>query len=168
MTSLPADYDMKLYRGNSVRGTSENAGTANETIIWNTTSSGTRYVNVYGWAGAFDAADCYDLIVEVSNTSWRTDGSEMVIDEVWGNAIVGIFPNPAKELATVNYFSVQEDMNVQLAVFDILGNRVMNLSSEVTSGDNLIPINVQALPSGIYVVDITNGKSHYTEKFIVE
>ena len=59
-------------------------------------------------------------------------------------------------------------MNVQLAVFDILGNSVMNLSSEVTSGDNLIPINVQALPSGIYVVDITNGKSHYTEKFIVE
>lgn len=168
MTSLPADYDMQLYRGNSVRGTSENAGTANETIIWNTTSSGTRYVYVYGWAGAFDAADCYDLIVEVSNTSWRTDGTEMVVDEVWANAIVGIFPNPAKDIATVNYFSVQEDMNVQLAVFDILGNRVMSLNSEVTSGDNLIPIDVKNLPSGIYVVDVTNGKSHYTEKFIVE
>ena len=168
MTSLPADYDMKLYKGNTVKGTSENAGTADETIIWNTTTTGTRYVYVYGWDGAFDAADCYDLLVQVSSSNWRTDGSELVIDEEWNNSIQGIFPNPAADKATINYFSVQEDVQVVVTVMDMLGNRVMTTSAGVTNGDNLIELDVQQLPAGIYVVDVTNGKSHYTEKMMVE
>ena len=47
---------------------------------------------------------------------------------------------------------------------DMLGNRVMTTSAGVTNGDNLIELDVQQLPAGIYVVDVTNGKSHYTEK----
>jgi hypothetical protein len=168
LTSLPADYDVKLYQNSTVKGLSENAGTADETIIWNTTTAGTRYIQVYGWDGAFNASDCYDMLVQVSSSSWRTDGSEMIIDEQWNNAIVGIFPNPAKDIATINYFSVQEDMNVVVSVFDILGNRVMNTSASVTSGENLIDLDVNNLSSGMYVIEIHNGKSHYTDKFIVE
>ena len=168
LTSLPADYDVRLYRGNSQKGISENAGTADEVIIWNTNSQGARYVYVYGWDGAFDAADCYDLLVEASSSSWRTDGSETIIDEEWNNAIVGIFPNPASSVATVNYFSIQENTQVFVTVTDILGNKVMTSQASVTSGDNLIELQVQDLASGIYLVDVSNGKSHYTEKFVKE
>ncbi|MBP7399073.1 MAG: T9SS type A sorting domain-containing protein [Chitinophagales bacterium] len=168
MTSLPADYDMQLLnQKGKKKGISQNAGTSDETIVWNTNGAGTRYVYVYGYGGAFNTEDCYELIVEVSNSSWRTDGSELLIEQVWDNAIVNIFPNPASNTMQVNYFSVQET-EITLNVYDLLGNQVQTLNSQVVQGENLIKLDVNTMAAGLYIVEINNGKSSYTEKFMVE
>ncbi len=170
LTSLPADYDIRLYNQNVVqKGISENAGTSSETIIWNTTKNGERYLKVYGWAAAYDAADCYDLLVSVQASNWRTDGSYTVVDEEWDNAILGIYPNPATNAqVTVDYFSIQDDATVIVSVFDVLGRQVSSLNENVTGGENLIEMDIKNLQSGLYVVVISNGKSSYSQNFIVE
>lgn len=170
LTSLPADYDVRLYNQSvTQKGISENGGTTNEQIIWNTTAAGTRYVYVYGWDGAFSTADCYDLLVTVQSANWREDGSFSVVDEEWDNSIANIYPNPATgDVVTVDYFSVQEDMNVTVQIVDILGRVASTSNAAVTSGENLIDLNVADLQSGVYILVISNGKSTYTENFIVD
>lgn len=170
LTSLPADYDVRLYNQSvSQKGISENGGTTNEQIIWNTTAAGTRYVQVYGWDGAFSTADCYDLLISVQSANYREDGSFTVVNEEWDNAITNIFPNPATgDLVTVDYFSVQEDMNVSVQIVDILGRVVSTTNASIVSGENMIDLNVADLQGGVYIVVISNGKSTYTENFIVD
>lgn len=170
LTSLPADYDVKLYQQSvKQKGVSQNGGTTDEQIIWNTTAAGTRYIQVYGWAGANDPADCYDLLISVRSSNWKTDGSEVVFDEEYDNSILGVYPNPATgDKVTVDYFSVQEDMNVTVKMVDILGRQVGEQSAPVTSGENLIELNIQDLQAGFYFVIISNGKSSYSEKFVVD
>lgn len=169
LTSLPFDYDVRLYNQSVVqKGISENGGTTNEQIIWNIGTAGTRYIKVYGWAGAMSTSDCYDLLVSVSSANWRTDGSVVEMEE-YDNAIIGVFPNPATgDMVTVDYFSVQEDMNVSILVYDILGKQITDLSHSVILGENMIEMNISELQSGFYFVVISNGKSKYSEKFIVD
>lgn len=169
LSSLPFDYDVRLYNQSVVqKGISENGGTTSEEIIWNTTQAGTRYIKVYGWDGAFSAGDCYDLLVSTSTSNWRTDGSYVEMDE-YDNAIVSVFPNPATgDIVTVDYFSVQEEMNVTVQMYDILGKQVVNTSNAVVAGENMIEMNVANLEAGFYFVVISNGKSSYSEKFVIE
>ncbi len=168
LTNLPADYDMRLlnHKGKK-KGSSQNAGTADETIIWNTNGSGDRYVYVYGYSGAYDADDCYELLVEVSGSSWRTDGTEIHMEQIWDNAIVNIFPNPANGIMQVDYFSVQQT-EVTLNVYDLLGNKLQSMHTSVVEGENTVKLDVSTMAAGLYIVEISNGKSSYTEKFMVE
>ena len=170
LTSLPADYDVKLYNQSvAQKGISENSGTTDEQIIWNTTATGTRYVQVYGWSGANSPSDCYDLLISVRSANWKDDGTATMVNEEWNNAILSVFPNPANgSNITVDYFSVQEDMNVTVKLVDILGRQVGESSAAVTSGENMIDVNIDNLEAGFYFVVISNGKSSYSEKFVVE
>lgn len=170
LTSLPADYDVKLYNQSVVqKGVSENGGTTDEQIIWNIGTAGTRYVQVYGYSGAFNTGDCYDLLISVRSTNWKDDGTSALLEDEWNNSILGVFPNPATgDMVTVDYFSVQEDMNVTVKVVDILGRQVGESVAAVTPGENMIDVNIQSLEAGFYFVVISNGKSNYSEKFVVE
>jgi hypothetical protein len=170
LTSLPADYDVKLYNQSVVqKGLSENGGTTDEQIIWNIGSAGTRYVQVYGYSGAFNTGDCYDLLISVRSTNWKDDGTSALLEDEWNNSILGVFPNPATgDMVTVDYFSVQEDMNVTVKLVDILGRQVGESIAAVTPGENMIDVNIQSLEAGFYFVVISNGKSNYSEKFVVE
>lgn len=166
MSSLPADYDMRLYNQSvSQKKISQNGGTVDETMIWNTKSSGTRYIKIYGWDGAYDASDCYDLLVETSSSNFRTDGSEIIFDDYADNTIIGIYPNPATSTMSVDYFSYQE-MDVDVVVTDLLGNVIANTKASVVNGENMIEMNVTDYASGIYIIQISNGKSRYNEKFV--
>jgi hypothetical protein len=171
LTSLPADYDVKLYNASvAQKGVSENGGTADEQIIWNTNGSGTRYIQVYGWSGAMSTTDCYDLLVSVSSTSWRTDGSETILEDTYDNAILGIVPNPvvSGNSMHVYYFSVQEDLHVDIVITDMLGNVISTSKAAATYGENMLPVDVNNLASGMYMVYVSNGKSRYNEKFVVQ
>ena len=169
LTSLPADYDVRLYNQSVVqKGISENGGTTNEQIIWNTKLTGTRYLKVYGWSGAMSTSDCYDLLVSLSTSNWKTDGSFSEVTEDWDNSIEGIFPNPASTNSiTVDYLCVQEDMNVSVKVYDMLGKEVNAFTQAVVNGENLIEMNIENFQSGMYFIVISNGKSNYSDKFMI-
>lgn len=55
-----------------------------------------------------------------------------------------------------------------MKVYDLLGNLVNTITADVVEGENLIGVDVRNLSAGIYIVEISNGKSNYTDKFIVE
>lgn len=167
LSSLPADYDVELYNKGTFVDVSENAGTSDEQIIWNTSTRGWRLVHVYGWAGANDPTDCYDLLVEVSASSFRTDGSELFVDEDLRNGIMGLYPNPASDAVSMVYHSVLPKQDVQVSVMNVIGQTALTMNELTVEGDNLIQFDVSNLTPGIYVVDVFDGKSHYTERLVV-
>lgn len=167
LSSLPADYDVELYNKGTFVDVSENAGTSDEQIIWNTSTRGWRLVHVYGWAGVNDPTDCYDLLVEVSASSFRTDGSELFVDEDLRNGIMGLYPNPASDAVSMVYHSVLPKQDVQVSVMNVIGQTALTMNELTVEGDNLIQFDVSNLTPGIYVVDVFDGKSHYTERLVV-
>lgn len=77
LTTLPADYDMKLYNSAGTQvGSSQNGGTTSETINYVNAPAGTYKVYVYGYGGVFSATACYTLKVTTSAASNCTNSNE--------------------------------------------------------------------------------------------
>lgn len=71
LTNLPFDYDVYLYRNNTLVGYSDNPGTEDEEIILNTNNVTTYKVKVVGYNGAYSNSLCYSLKAEISNNQFR-------------------------------------------------------------------------------------------------
>lgn len=173
LTTLPADYDVKLYRNSSLLATSQNGGTNNELIIYNTTTvSSSYYAYVYGYNGAFSNTQCYTLRVSLSSTNWRTDGStdgeteEIEIPVVFENAGFGMYPNPASDEITVEV-PLEADADVAVTILDPAGKAAIQQHRALTKGDNRITLDVSRLPNGVYFVQVRNGEQLHTRKLVV-
>lgn len=174
LTTLPADYDVQLYRGSTYLAVSQNAGTANELIIFNTnTVSTSYYAYVYGYNGAFSNSQCYTLRVSLSSANWRTDGStdgeveELEIPVEFVNAGFGMYPNPATEQLVLEV-PMENDADVQVAILDVAGKVTLQQHRTLAKGDNQMTLDVSRLPNGIYFVQVRNGEQLHTRKLTVQ
>lgn len=176
LTNLPADYDVRLYKGNSntILAVSQNGGTADETLIYNTTSvSSSYYAYVYGYGGAYSNTSCYTMRVSLSSSNFRNDGStdgeveEFEVPVVFENADFGIFPNPATEQVTIEV-PMESDSDVQVTILDPSGKSALKQNRVLSKGDNRMNFDVSRLPNGIYFVEVRNGKSSSTRKLVVQ
>lgn len=174
LTTLPFDYDLRLYRNSTQVGISQNAGTANEQIILNTTTVSSSYVAyVYGYNGAFSNTQCYTLRVSLSATNWRTDGTtdgestEIEIPVVFENAGFGMYPNPATDQLTLEV-AMEADNDVQVAVTDASGRVAISEHRKLTKGDNKMQLDLNQLSNGIYFVQVRNGEAVNTRKLVVQ
>jgi len=173
LTTLPADYDIILYKGNTQVDISEEAGTTSEQVIFNTTSAAATYsAYIYGYNGASSATQCYTLRVSLSSTTWRTDGSttgevtETEVSVKFQGAEFGMFPSPASSQLTVEV-PMEAENDVQVAIFDMSGRAAMQQHRTLGKGDNRMIFNVQSLPNGVYFVQVRNGEQLSTRKLVV-
>lgn len=175
LTTLPADYDLQLYRNSTLLATSQNTGTSNELIIYNTTTvSSSYYAYVYGYNGAFSNSQCYTLRISLSSTNWRTDGStdgeveETEIPVIFEEAGFGMFPNPAAQQLTLDIPVFEDDSNVQVSIFDVAGKATVQQQRTISKGDNRMTLDVSNLANGIYFVQVRNGEQMHTRKLTVQ
>ncbi|MCA0238067.1 MAG: T9SS type A sorting domain-containing protein [Bacteroidetes bacterium] len=176
LTTLPADYDVRLYRGtsNTILAVSENAGTTDEVLIYNTTTVSTSYyAYVYGYNGAFSNTQCYTIRISLSSSNFRTDGStdgevqELEIPVIFENAAFGMFPNPAGEQVTVEV-PMEADADVQVTIVDPSGKAAIQQNRVMGKGDNRMNFDISRLANGIYFVEVRNGDSKSTRKLVVQ
>ncbi|UPT67451.1 MAG: T9SS type A sorting domain-containing protein [Sphingobacteriales bacterium JAD_PAG50586_3] len=169
LDQLPADYDIRLYNSNgSQLAISQNSGTTAESITRNTTSTGTYYLQVYGYNGA-NSATCYRLRVDVSSSSFKTlsgADEEEVIDMQPVDAL-SLFPNPTNGNFTVSLLSDNEN-DALVRVFDITGKAVVNTRFAATKGQNLFNLDLTGNAHGIYFVEVNQGATRLVKKLIVE
>jgi hypothetical protein len=77
------------------------------------------------------------------------------------------YPNPFNPVTTIKY-QLPEKANVQLDVFNILGQRVATLvNAEQVAGYYQIPFDAKALSSGIYFYRITAGTFVKSQKMLL-
>ena len=159
LTTLPADYDVKLYNSSgSTLATSQNGGTTSETIIRNTATTGaTYYVQVYGYAGA-NSTSCYTLQVSTSGTNFFGSGQGLIASNkpaVEESGSFGVYPNPAKDKLTL-YVNAEESSYGQITMTDVSGRAVVKQATQIQKGMNTISLNVANLAPGMYIAKI-NG-----------
>ncbi len=173
LTTLPADYDVRLYRNTTQVGISQNGGTQNEQIILNTNNVNTYRVQVYGYQGAFNASQCYTLRVSLSGSNWREDGTtdgevtELEIPVILESDGFILFPNPAQDEVYVDVIT-QADNEVQVALFDAAGRLSLQRNQAISKGDNRITLNLAGLPDGLYMVQVQNGDQMTVKKLVVQ
>jgi extracellular elastinolytic metalloproteinase len=87
--------------------------------------------------------------------------------EIDANTQVTVFPNPASDLINVSLQSTEkEDIVVSLMTMD--GREVEQRFAALNADQQLLTLDVRNLPSGFYLVKITNGTSTVIEKVVVE
>lgn len=169
LTTLPADYDLTLYssNGTTVLGTSANAGTTSESIIYNTsTAAATYYVKVVGYSSAFNPTSCYTLKAATGNTNFVRQSGEITdgIKELEGEIVV--YPNPANGMATVRLNPADTEAGMEIAIFDQMG-RLVNAPVSNTSEKYEMNVDFSNVTTGVYFVRVTNGENVTTKKMVV-
>jgi hypothetical protein len=172
LTNLPADYDVKVYRGKTLVATSAQTGTTSESIILNNATVTSYTVYVYGYNKAFNATSCYTLNASISSVAFRTDGSENQVDasksdlEKFSTDLF-VSPNPVRGLATIEMFA-DATQEVQLAIFDLTGKQVSNRIDVLNEGRNLLTQDFSQFTSGVYFVRSIRDGEVKTARVIVE
>ena len=156
LTTLPFDYDVKLYSSNGTTqlAISQNGGTTSETIS-RTYTAGTYYVHVYGYNGANSATNCYTLKVQLGTASIQE------LPQV-SNLNVKIFPNPVND--KLNVYLLGDNTQKNLTVSDVSGKVVYTQQIN----DMFTTLDLQKIPNGVYFIKVAdmNGKVLYTEKIV--
>lgn len=79
----------------------------------------------------------------------------------------GVYPNPLVDLAKINFY-LEEKADVQVQIYNLAGQQVFSQEyMSLKSGNNEIPVSVQHLTEGTYVVQLTSGNTTGTNKIVV-
>lgn len=96
-------------------------------------------------------------------TSWPAsvkESSELISDH-------SVYPNPATDHTTIA-FKLEAASNVTVHVVDALGRTVQTVAEQkMEAGTQVVPINTNNLPSGIYTINVKSENNIITERFSV-
>lgn len=157
LTNLAADYNLRLYRGNTLVASSLRTGTINEAITnYNANRTGTYYVRVSGaTTAAFNASICYNLRVNLGTAAKTADGVAAEVGTEWT-----ISPNPVNRQFLLRGGDLLQPAQV----------RIYNLSGKLLQQrDNCIgaqSFDLTGMPRGVYMVRIITDQTTQTIKLI--
>lgn len=176
LTTLPADYDVRLYNSSvSQLGISQNSGTTSETIKYNTsTAAATYYIQVYGYNGA-NSSTAYTLRASTRSTNWRqgepgeveeqAESTDEAMLEPVSEFLVA-FPNPATDAITLLYVTEMAGP-ARFSLVDMLGREYLVSNQSVVAGENKLDLNLSELAEGIYLVRVATESGVQTAKIHV-
>lgn len=173
LTNLPANYNVALYMNNTLLTTSQNTGTTNEVIIWNTSTVLTGYyVYVYPASGNSNNQLCYTLRVSTSATPWTQNmpgggdliGEPLVVDSEG----FSLFPNPADETMILDIPMEADDVPVSIRMIDMSGRMVLQQHPTLAKGDNQVSFPVQEMAPGVYMVQVRKGDTQHVQKLVIQ
>lgn len=114
--------------------------------------------------GDLDAIANNDMLYFEFPADYRTTS---VSSPALNTSDLSVFPNPASDYITISFNNlVQGDVNMYIT--DLTGKRVKTISKDITTGMYNTNLTVSDLASGMYMLNVQNGKSVQTTKFIVK
>lgn len=170
LTNLPADYDIRLYRGTTTLiATAQLGGTSSEQIIHNTSTVATYYLRVYGYNGAYSTTQCYNLRANISATNWREGvlDDAIELEPVEASGLMGVYPNPATDKVMIDYLANGEGV-IQMQLFDAMGRQVVMAQESTVEGPATYGLPLPALSNGMYVLHIIDGEKRYQQRLMIE
>jgi hypothetical protein len=174
LSNIPAgkDYDLILYQivSNKLteRRRSDLDGNVNEVVIYNTTSTGNYVVYVLPYLGSSDAANCYNLLVQLSSTAFALPSSTASRAEVpVQEHDILIMPNPASESVRILLPFSENEREGVLTVSDLSG-KIMYMSPIIAESEiHQSEFNVSHFSPGIYLVHFTTESKRTTSKLLI-
>jgi hypothetical protein len=109
----------------------------------------------------------HGAIVMYNRCVLSKEGDEEILTTPVNFALEQNYPNPFNPTTTINY-SIPEAGNVELKVFDVLGNEVATLvNEEKTAGNYIANFNASSFASGIYIYTLRTNSFVQTKKMIL-
>ncbi len=176
LSGLPADYDMRLF-DNRLRlvGSSENQGTADETIKYTTAvGQDNLLLYIYGYNGNFNANQCYNLEINA-----LINGQNMPINAAI-NPInfreknnknsentegVFVFPNPTNGILNIE---LPTNNSALIQVINAMGQINFIHKNPVLNEKNQCSIDMSNLINGLYFIKIEQEGQVWTKKIMLE
>jgi len=114
--------------------------------------------NISNWCVTNIAAEPYEFsssspLSESNKPIWGTCPTASIEDEHL--LAISIYPNPTSN----TLFITGNETPIAVSIYNVLGKEVLSIK-------NTNNINVQALPSGVYVIRISDGVGQTNRKFI--
>ncbi|MFM2146339.1 MAG: hypothetical protein RL732_1175 [Bacteroidota bacterium] len=169
LTTLPADYDLRLYDASGKQvASSLKAGTTSESIAY-TAAKGTYYVRVSGYGNVFNATSCYTLKVALG-TAARSTGTDLIMETATGTGLVNeqgqsrltVYPNPVQRILQLNLS--RSAGATQVYLFDPNGQQLLH--KRITGATS--SLDLSALPAGIYLLKVTYGNGWNEERKLIK
>lgn len=102
--------------------------------------------------------------VDFDGTSTYSNIVETEINSVSRFALDQNYPNPFNPSTTIS-FSIPEDANVTLKLYNVMGSEVKTLvNKRMSSGSHTLSIDVSDLAAGVYLYQLTAGSYTSTKK----
>lgn len=83
------------------------------------------------------------------------------------NADVNLYPNPASWNANL-VVNAKENSTVEVSICNALGQKVADQNASLHVGQNSLALPVSSLKSGVYFVNISDGKGSLTKRLVIE
>jgi len=166
LTTLPADYDLRLYSSTGkLLKSSLKTGTTNERIFYNNNKAASYTIQVSGYNGAFDPNNCYNLLVSRSTSTYTSAPGDVVLDEEKPTNLLA-FPNPS-DGNLVLIFQADEDMAAQIIVYDMAGRVVLKETFNTIAGSNQWKKTFNGIQDGTYQATVVQKDKKETVRFQV-
>ena len=91
------------------------------------------------------------------------------IEDVTANefGLVGVNPNPATDLIQIEMSNAQA-RDLTVSIMSLNGQEVYNQTATSAAGTEIIPVNVESLASGMYILRMSDENAVTNVKFVVE
>jgi len=99
--------------------------------------------------------------------AFSLNGSTSVNEVTSDNTAIRIAPNPAKDIAFVSFDNSVFQNDVTVTVNDLTGRSIQENNVHLARGVNNIKLDLENIPAGMYLVNITNGKESATQKLVL-
>jgi len=150
--------------GNGRQYAEQNAiSTSNEfTMEWTAPASGT-VTFYYGGNAVDDSSNTNGDNAIMGSTS--IDADPNALNELEKTVALDIFPNPVNDVLNLRT-NAQTTDTYDLQLFDQNGKQISTERLMIPSGENVAPIEVANLPTGIYSLILSYGKNQITKKML--
>ncbi len=105
-------------------------------------------------------------VISAGGCTYTSEDFVLVLTDVeeWYNDQLTIFPNPVNEELFIQVSS-DTDHTLNIKCTNLVGKQVFS-HQESTSGESTINLHLPDMPSGIYLLEIDNGKKKMTRKIV--
>jgi hypothetical protein len=110
------------------------------------------------------AGTAYGNQVTFTTLGYLKNDSIPANESAAGNSIL-LYPNPVYTTLNISY-TLDEDAEVEISVYDLRGVRFSDLQKHISSGNQIVSIDVSQLPEGFYVLVSRSDKNNFMSKFI--
>ena len=158
LTTLPADYDLKLLNNAGTQvGISQNGSTTSETISY-TAAAGVHYAQVYGYSNANNATSCYTLKVTLGTATRGIENIPLYSSK----KMMSVFPNPVQDKLNINLTGYEGISEIRL--IDLNGRTLeVNRTASVNSH-----LDFAKLPKGMYLVKVITNTGEVISRKVIK
>ncbi len=148
------------------------AGDSIVSRLWNFGNGQTLSGNVMNPVQQFASPGLFNVCLKITTARGCVNQvCQTVIvrqDSTQGNnqvVLVSVMPNPATNFINANIFSSQNNVQADVAVYDVYGVRKLGGNHILNQGMNMINIIVASLPTGPYILRVTTAYGVQTKTF---